>query len=149
MASNVNKATLLGRLGKDPEVKYTADGTAIARFSVATTEKYKDRSGESKEETSWHSCGAFGKAAEIIGEYCKKGDLIYIEGKIAYSKRTGDDGVERYYTDIKVRDFTLLGGKQDTGNSAPRRNAPQPQRREVANTGGSFDDVPLDDDIPF
>ena len=148
MASNVNKVTLLGRLGNDPELKYTQDGTAIARLSIATSEKFKDRSGEQQEKTEWHRCAAFGKAAEIIGEYCKKGDMIYAEGKIAYSKRTGDDGIERYFTDIKIRDFTLLGGKREEGAARPGAQRREPQRQESPKPA-NFDDVPFDDDIPF
>lgn len=143
MASNVNKVTLLGRLGSDPELKYTQDGNAIARLSIATSEKFKDRSGEQQEKTEWHRCAAFGKAAEIIGEYCKKGDMIYVEGKIAYSKRTGDDGIERYFTDIKIRDFTLLGGKREEG--AARPGAQRPSTPKPA----GFEDLPFEDDIPF
>lgn len=147
----VNHCTLLGNVGNEVEMKYTQAGTAVAKFSLATTEVYKDREGNKAEDTSWHRCVAFGKLGEIIGEYVKKGDPIYIEGQIKYGSYE-KDGVKHYTTDIRVNEMRLLVGKRDgadgTGNGTPRRNAPA-QRREPAQGKQSFDDVPFDDDIPF
>lgn len=136
-----SKTVLLGNVGQDPTIKTTQDGTCIAKFSLATTEKYKNRSGEMVEDVSWHNCSAFGKLAEIIGEYVKKGDPLFIEGRLRYSKSTGQDGVEKYWTEIKIDEMRMLGGKKDG-------NAPV-QRRDPAPAKANFDSVPFDDDIPF
>lgn len=145
----VNHCTLLGNVGNDVDLKFTQDGTAIAKFSLATTEIYKGRDGEKKEDVSWHRCVAFGKLAELIGEYVKKGDPLFIEGQIRYGSYE-KDGVKHYTTDIRVNEMRLLGGKRDegSGNGTPRRNAPA-KRREPEQGKQSFDDVPFDDDIPF
>lgn len=145
-----SKTTLLGNVGQDPTIKYTADGTCIAKFSLATTEKYKNRAGEQVEDVSWHNIFAFGKLAELIGEYVKKGDPLFVEGRLRYSRSTGQDGVEKFWTEIKVDEMRLLGGKRDSasGGERPQRSAPA-QRSEPAPANPSFDDVPFDDDIPF
>lgn len=140
----VNQVTLMGNTGNAPELKYTQGGTAVATFSLATTESYKDRDGNKKEETQWHRCKAFGKLAEVIGEYVGKGDPLFVQGGIRYGKYTGSDGVERYATEIRVEEIRLLGGKRDSEQRHPA------QRREPAPAKpANFDDVPFDDDIPF
>lgn len=143
----VNKITLIGNTGNDPEIKYSQGGDAFARFSLATTEQWKDKqSGEKKERVEWHRCIASGKLAEIIGEYVKKGDPVYVEGAVRYSKYTDKDGVEKYSTDIRVNEMRLLGGKRDgerqAGTTAKRKDPAQAKP-------ATFDDVPFDDDIPF
>lgn len=142
----VNRVTLMGNVGNAPELKYTQDGTAVAKFSLATTETYKGRDGEKKEATEWHRCVAWGKLAEIIGEYVAKGSPLYVEGAIKYGKYTDSAGIEKYSTDIKVDEMRLLAGKPDTGNGTPRNNAPQPAKRAPA---PAFDSEPFADDIPF
>lgn len=137
----VNDVVLLGNLGGDPEVKYTQGGSAVARFSVATTEAWTTKDGEKKEETSWHRVVAFKRLAEVCGEYLAKGDPVFIKGSIKYGKYTDKDGVERYSTDIVAREMRLLGGKRDGGKPQQSRQAPPKQ-------SASADDF-ADDDIPF
>ena len=148
--ASINKAIIVGHLGKDPEVRYTSGGDAIANFTVATSESWKDKNtGEKKEATEWHRCTAYRKLAEIVGEYLKKGSLVYIEGKITMRKWTDKEGQDRYTTEINVSEMKMLGVKpsggdrsedtQDSGDYAPppARDKPKP----------SFDD--LGEDIPF
>lgn len=142
----LNKVQIIGRVGKDPEVRYATNGDAIANFTVATSERYKDKqTGEAVEKTEWHNVSAFRRLGEIVGEYVRKGALIYIEGKIQ-TRKYEKDGIERYATSIIASEMKMLGGKSDgqqqQGQPRPATRAPAP--REQA-TG--FDD--MDDDIPF
>lgn len=110
----INKVMLIGNIGKDPEIRYGASGAAIANFSLATTESWKDKTtGEAKEQTEWHRCNAFGKTAEVIGQYVKKGAKIFIEGRLQTRKWTDKGNVERYITEIIVENMQMLGGKSD------------------------------------
>lgn len=137
----LNKAQIIGRVGKDPEVRYLTSGDAVVNISLATTEKWKDKStGESKEATEWHRINFFGRLAEIAGEYVQKGTLLYVEGKIKTRKWTDKDGVEKYSTEIIGETMKLLSSR---GDSQPRQQAPKPEQ----NHGGGFDD--MEDDIPF
>lgn len=142
----LNMAQIIGRLGKDPEVRYLPSGEAVANFSLATTEKWKDKaSGEQREETEWHRISTFGRLAEIVGQYVKKGDLIYVAGKIKTRKYTDKDGTERYATEVRASEMKMLGGKSDGGE---RQAAPEKSERKAAALAGSgFDD--MTDDIPF
>ena len=149
----LNNAQIIGYLGRDPEVRYLPGGEAVANFSIATTEKWKDKqSGEQREATEWHRINTFGKLAEIVGQYLKKGALVYVAGKIVTRKYTDKDGIERYATEIKADTMKMLGGR-DGGESghAQRQDAPQRQQRPSAapqaSQGSGFDD--MDDDIPF
>lgn len=145
--ASVNKVILVGNLGKDPEIRYMPNGDAAASFSIATSESWKDKTtGEKKELTEWHRCSAFGKLAEIIGQYLKKGSTVYVEGSIHTRKWQDKDGQDRYSTEIKVKDLKMLGGKPSggSGSSEPQRSSPSPQS---APSSGSFEDMP--DDIPF
>lgn len=120
MSRGTNMAILIGHVGNDPKVSFSQAGTCVAKLSVATTERYKNRDGEWKDETSWHNVTIFGKAAEAVGEYVKKGRQVYVRGRIKYSKTTGQDGIEKYFTDIIADDIQFLGeGKRD--GSAPQR----------------------------
>jgi single-strand DNA-binding protein len=113
---SVNKAILIGNLGKDPEVKYTPNGTAIAKFSLATNERYKDKEGNWQDRTEWHNIVAWQRLAEIAGEYLKKGGKVYIEGRI--QTRSWDDketGQKKYMTEIVAQDLVLLGGRGEGG----------------------------------
>ena len=108
---SVNKVILVGNLGKDPEVSYTQTGTAVAKFSLATTEKWNDKAtGEKKEKTDWHRLTCFGKKAELIGEWVKKGQQLYVDGRIQYGSYD-KSGQTIYTTDIIINDFQMLGGR--------------------------------------
>jgi single-strand DNA-binding protein len=137
--SSVNKATILGRIGKDPEVKYTSSGTAVASFSVATT--FKKAKGE--EETEWHRVVAWDRTAEVVGEYAKKGDLIYIEGRLRTRKWTDKGGNERDVTEIVTERIQLIGRtvKRDEVEQKPK-----PAAKPVDTSGGIED---MDSDIQF
>lgn len=143
----LNKVQLIGRVGKDPEVRYSTNGDAIANFTVATSERYKDKqTGEAVEKTEWHNVSAFRRLAEIIGEYVHKGSLIYIEGKIQ-TRKYEKDGVTHYATSIVASEMKMLGSK-DGGQQ--QQNQPRPQNKPAPSqsSGSGFDD--MDDDlIPF
>ena len=112
--ASLNKAIIIGHLGRDPETRYMTDGSPVTNFSVATTETWKDKtSGEKKEATEWHRINAFGKLAEICGQYLKKGSLVYLEGKMTSRKWTDKDGAERISFEIRADQMTMLGGKSD------------------------------------
>lgn len=143
MSNGVNEVRLIGNLGNDPEVKYTQGGMAVCSMSVATTSSRK-KDGERIEETQWHRVKAFGKLAEICGEYLRKGSKVYIAGSIRYSKHTGSDGVEKYFTDIIADEMRMLDGKRDGGNerqAKPAATRPAPAQTAAADFA--------DDDIPF
>jgi len=110
--ASVNKVILVGNLGRDPETRYMPNGEAVTNFSIATTETWKDKSGEKKEATEWHRITMYRKLAEIAAEYLKKGSSVYIEGKLQTRKWTDKDGVEKYTTEIIGDVMQMLGGKQ-------------------------------------
>lgn len=147
MARGVNKVILVGNLGSDPDVRYSQSGSAITTLSVATSESWKNKDGEQQERTEWHRCKAFGKLAEICGEYLKKGRQVYIEGSLRTEKYTDKSGVEKYATDIIMDQMQMLGGNQDGGQ---RRESVPPQRREPEPQSGQQSQLPAEDpDIPF
>lgn len=121
MARGVNKVILVGNLGNDPETKYTQGGMAVTTLSLATTSVRKDRDGNQQERTEWHRVKLFGKLGEIAGEYLKKGRQVYIEGSIRYDKFTGQDGVEKYFTDIIADEMQMLGGGGEGGGGGGAR----------------------------
>ncbi|MCW8828739.1 MAG: single-stranded DNA-binding protein [Gammaproteobacteria bacterium] len=166
MARGVNKVILVGNLGQDPEVRYTASGAAVANISVATSEQWTDKqSGQKQERTEWHRVVLFGRLGEIAGEYLKKGSQVYLEGKLQTRKWQDQNGQDRYSTEIVANEMQMLGGRsggasdynQGSSGGAPRQqSAPQQQQSggsaqqqpAQAPAGGSnFDD--FDDDIPF
>ena len=124
---SLNRVQLIGNLGKDPELRRTQSGTAVVSFSVATTEKFKGKDGQQKEETEWHNCTAWNKSAEILAQYLKKGSSVYIEGKLK-TRSWEDNGVKKYATDVVVREFQFLGGKQ--------------QGQQQNGDGGGFGEAP-------
>ncbi|HEY3299144.1 MAG TPA: single-stranded DNA-binding protein [Methylophilaceae bacterium] len=163
--ASVNKVILMGNLGRDPEVRYMPNGEAVANFSIATTENWKDKSGQKQEKTEWHNIVMYRKLAEIAGEYLKKGRPVYIEGRLQ-TRKWEKDGVTRYSTEIIADQMQMLGGKdggssnasydggddmnQDSGYSAEPARTSQPPRQSApaakpASSG--FDD--FEDDIPF
>ncbi len=147
MARGINKVILVGNLGNDPETKYTQGGMAITRISLATTSVRKDKEGNQQERTEWHRVVFFGKLGEIAGEYLRKGSSVYVEGSLRYDKYTGQDGVEKYSTDIVADEMQMLGGKGEGGAAAP---AQRPQRQAATSVPAAHD-LPdfQDDDIPF
>jgi single-strand DNA-binding protein len=135
----VNKHIGIGNLGRDPELRFMADGKAVTNFSYAITEKYKDKSGNQQEVTEWVTVATFGRLAEIAGEYLKKGSKVYVEGKMKTEKYTDKQGVEKYTTKIICEKLDILSSKSDM---------PQSAAKPAAAPAAGFDDMP-DDDIPF
>ena len=148
MARGVNKAIILGSLGQDPDIRYTAGGAAVANISIATNEQWKDKqSGEMQERTEWHRVVFFGRLAEIVGEYLRKGSQVYVEGRIQTRKWQDKEGKDRYTTEIVANEMQMLGSKSG-GTTASFDQSQQPQQSApAAPAKGSNDD--FDDDIPF
>jgi len=142
MASRgVNKVILIGNLGKDPETKYMPSGDAVANFSLATSESWKDKqSGETKEQTEWHNIVAFRRLAEICGEYLRKGSQVYIEGKLKTRKWQDKEGHDRYTTEIEVFQLQMLGDRGQAGGSS---GAPSGQKPAPDTTAEFEDDIPF------
>ena len=153
MARGVNKAIIVGNLGRDPEVRYTANGSAVANITVATSESWKDKqSGERQEKTEWHRVVFFGRLAEIAEEYLKKGSQVYIEGSIRTQKwQDKESGQDRYTTEIVARDMQMLGSRGGEASGASDDDYSSATRSATASSGGgaSGGDADLDDDIPF
>lgn len=170
--ASVNKAILIGNLGKDPEVRYMPSGDAIANINIATTDSYKDREGVKQERTEWHRVAFFGKLAEIVGQYLKKGAPVYIEGRIQTRKWQDKTGQDRYTTEIIATDMKMLGSRNASGGgssgsgsdtaypyspeeaepqprAAPRSAAPPTARNPVPPSSPPAGAGDLDDDIPF
>ncbi|MEI6306595.1 MAG: single-stranded DNA-binding protein [Deltaproteobacteria bacterium] len=140
--ASLNKVMLIGNLGKDPEVRYTASGQAVASFNLATSEKFKNKNGESEERTEWHRITLWSRLAEIAGEYLTKGKTVYIEGRLQTRKWQDNSGNERYTTEIVGEKMQMLSPKGES-----RRDADIPANPA---TGGGFEEPPFqDDDIPF
>ena len=157
MSKSVNKVILVGHLGKDPEVKFTPSGTPVAKFTLATNERFKDKDGNWQDRTEWHSLVAWQRTAEIIGEYCKKGSQVYIEGRLKTdSWDDKETGQKKYRTDIVVNELVLLGGRG--GGASESGGGFSQSRGASAGAGNNFDQrAPepehasqiTDDDIPF
>jgi single-strand DNA-binding protein len=153
--ASVNKVILIGNLGRDPETRYLPSGDAVTNISVATSEKWKDKSGETQEHTEWHRVAFFGKLAEIAGEYLKKGSPVYVEGRIRTRKWQDKEGQDKYSTEIVADRMQMLGSRGGgSGGSEPMSREPaaagaggggKPQQSKKG--GGAFDQ--MDDDIPF
>ena len=131
---SVNKVVLVGHLGGDPETRFTPSGAAVANFNIATNESWKDANGDLQDKTEWHRCVMFGKTAELAGELLKKGQLVYMEGKLQTRNWEDKDGIKRYTTEVVCDMFTMLGRKIDTENS-----------QQAAPTSNSDEE----DDLPF
>jgi single-strand DNA-binding protein len=166
--ASVNKVILIGNLGKDPETRYLPSGDAVTNISVATTDTWKDKSGEKQEHTEWHRVAFFGKVAEIAGEYLKKGSPVYVEGRIRTRKWQDKEGNDKYSTEIVADRMQLLGGRGGGGESMMREPSGASSgggggggsgsgggaaaggggaKAAPARKGGAFDE--MDDDIPF
>ena len=142
----INKVTLIGHLGKDPELRTLENGTAVANFSVATNEGYKDKNGEWQDHTEWHNVVAWRDLAERAEKALKKGKLVYLEGKLSTRKYTGTDGVERYATDVVASAFRLLEKKE--GGSSPDKFPSEPPAQYATSNaaepaGATADDLPF------
>jgi len=133
---SVNKVVLVGHLGGDPETRFTPSGAAVANFNIATNESWRDSNGELQDKTEWHRCVMFGKSAEMSGELLKKGQLVYLEGKLQTRNWEDKDGVKRYTTEVVCDIFTMLGRKMD--NNGGR-----------ATPVDAVDAVDDEDDLPF
>ena len=155
MARGVNKVILLGNLGRDPEVKYTQSGMAVARFSLATTDRAKDKDGNWQDKTEWHNLVAFGRTAEVAGEYLKKGRTIYIEGALRTSSWDDkESGQKKYKTEVIVNDLVMVGGQRDGGEGGGRGGARSgnnfDQRApEQEESQAPASETITDEDIPF
>jgi single-strand DNA-binding protein len=147
--ASVNKVILIGNLGADPETRYLPSGDAVTNIRIATTDAWKDKSGEKQEHTEWHRVAFFGKLAEIAGEYLKKGSPVYVEGRIRTRKWQDKDGQDRYSTEIVADRMQLLGGRAGGSEAMPREPAAAVSGTPKAapRKGGGFDE--MDDDIPF
>ena len=145
---SVNKAILIGRLGRDPEVRQMPNGEAVCNFSIATSETWKDQHGQKQERTEWHAITLYRRMAEVAGQYLKKGSLVYIEGRIQSRKYTGKDGIERTAYEIIGSEMKMLGGKAEgSSESANTAEPPAPPRRQApAAPAQPVDDI---DEIPF
>ncbi len=149
--ASVNKVIIIGNVGQDPEVRYTANGVAVVNLSVATSRKWKDKSGDKQEETEWHRVVAYDRTAEVIGDYVKKGSRIYIEGRLKTRKWEDKEGVERYTTEIVTEQLQLMGDRNRDEEDRPtryqRENRAPAKKTSSTKTNTGFDD--MDDDIPF
>ena len=161
--ASVNRVILLGNVGQDPEMRYLPSGEAVAKFSIATSETWKDKAGSKQERTDWHRIEFIGRTAEIVGEYVKKGRQVYVEGSVRYDKWTDKEGVEKLLTKIKGDKLTLMGSREggggsdtsyddtEKGGSTPRSTGQPMGSGSPAGTGApkkaKRDD--FDDDIPF
>jgi single-strand DNA-binding protein len=143
--ASVNKVTLIGNLGKDPEVRYMQNGDPVANFSLATSESWTGKSGEKQERTEWHRVEVFGKTAQVVRDYCSKGKQVYIEGSIRYDEWTDKDGNKKYMTKIRVSGpnsrLVLLGGRGGGGGSS--------SEPDHSDSGPAQDFQVGDDDVPF
>ena len=164
MAKSVNKVILIGNLGKDPEMKYTPGGTAVAKFTLATNERFKDKDGNWADRTEWHNLVAFQRTAEVAGEYLKKGRTVYIEGSLrTNSWDDKESGQKKYRTEIIVNDLVLLGGPREGGgegggygggraaagkSSGYDQRTPESEGPQSVPSGGGGPEI-TDEDIPF
>ena len=154
--ASINKVILIGNLGKDPEVRYTPDNSAIANITLATTHTWKDKqSGDKKEETEWHRVSFFGRLAEIAGEYLKKGSPVYVEGRLRTRKWQDKQGNDRYTTEIVANDMQMIGGRSGGGGAGAREGGgtetrePRESREPGEPVTSSTERDAFDDDIPF
>jgi single-strand DNA-binding protein len=148
VARSLNKATIIGNLGADPEVRSTSGGTRVASFSVATSRSWTSREGGQQEKTEWHRIVAWAKLADVVERYLKKGDRVYVEGEIQYRQYEDKDGVTKYMTEINAREMIMLGGRDGDGGDRSGAGA-------GAGTSSGYDDFQAppvsdnDDDLPF
>jgi single-strand DNA-binding protein len=152
--ASVNKVILVGNLGRDPETRYTTGGDAVTNIRVATTDTWKDKSGEKQEKTEWHTVVFFGRQAEIAGEYLKKGRQVYIEGRLQTRKWQDKEGQDRYTTEIVADRMQMLGSREGSGapvaaEPSERASAAEPRAGKSGGAAAKKNVDDLDDDIPF
>lgn len=150
--ASLNRATLIGNLGKAPEIRYTPDGAAVCNVSIATTSTWRDKaSGERREETEWHRVVFYGRLAEIAGEYLKKGRTVFVEGRLKTRKwQDKDSGVDRYSTEIIAEQMQMLGGREDGQTSEAKAAAGRAKGRSAPVPAPAAGSAALDEsDIPF
>lgn len=147
--SSLNKAMIIGRVGEDPQVRNTQANTTVANFSVATSERYKDKNGEQQETTEWHRVVAWARLAEICQEYLKKGSLVYIEGPITTKQWEDKDGQKRYTTEIKALTMQMLDTKGDSGGQGSRGSGSGRPQSQNQDSQPAVDLSDMDDDLPF
>jgi len=153
MARGVNKVILIGNLGADPETRYMPSGAAVTNLRLATTDQWRDRqSGEQQERTEWHRVVLFGRLAEVAAEYLRKGSQVYIEGRLQTRKWQGQDGADRYTTEVVANDMQMLGGRGGGGGYQTAAAEPAdelaPSSPQASSSGGAASED-FDDDIPF
>ncbi|HOP40129.1 MAG TPA: single-stranded DNA-binding protein [Geobacteraceae bacterium] len=146
---SLNKVMLIGNLGRDPEVRYTTSGTAVASFSLATSERFKNRNGDWEDRTEWHNVTLWGRLAEIAGEYLAKGRTVYIEGRLQTRKWQDREGRDRYTTEVVAEKMQMLGGRGEGGGV--RQGAGRTADDSGLGEGSGFEEPVFnpDDDIPF
>ena len=153
MASSLNRATIIGRLGGKPPLRHTNSGTAVTNFSVATNEYWRDRDGEARERTTWHQVSAWARLAEICNEYLEKGSRVYIEGPIRNRQYETNEGVTRYVTEIVATDMTMLGGPNGNGsngsNGEVQNNSEESDEASQESTETPSDGDVDESDLPF
>ncbi len=150
MARGINKVILVGNLGNDPDIRYTAGGAAVANISLATTDSWRDKeSGEQQDRTEWHRIVFFGRLAEIVGEYLRKGSQVYVEGRLQTRKWQDKTGNDRYTTEIVANEMQMLGGRGGDMQSNNRAPAPMSEPSAPASASPATDNDFVDDDIPF
>ena len=142
---SVNKVILLGNLGKDPDLRYTPSGKAVATFSLATSERWTSQDGQKQENTTWHNIVAWGKQAETMKEYLTKGRQVYIEGRIANRSYEDKEGNKKYISEVVVQSFSFVGNKGSSGNGGGQTTPPEPTAETAPDAGSSE----TDDDLPF
>ncbi|KKN76169.1 hypothetical protein LCGC14_0373640 [marine sediment metagenome] len=147
---SLNKVLIIGNLGQDPELRYLPSGDAVVNLSVATTDRWKDKTtGEDREKVEWHRVSFFGRRAEVIGEFFAKGDPIFVEGSLQTRKWQDKEGNDRYSTDIKGRDFQFLKAKGEGGGSQPRSRAAEDEDQSRTAPADAEKQEEFDDNIPF
>ena len=147
--ASINKVILIGNLGKDPEIRYMPNGDAVTNITMATTETWKDKTGEKQEKTEWHRITFYRKLAEIAGEYLKKGRSVYVEGRLETRKWTDKAGVDRYTTEVIASDMKMLGSKPSSSFEVESKNDSTPISKNVPTSENSSGFEDMDDDIPF
>ena len=147
MAGSLNKVILIGNLGADPEIKEMADGTKMAKFSIATTETYKNKQGERVSNTDWHNIVLWRGIAQVAEQYLKKGDSVLIEGKIKNRSWEDENGVKKYATDIQGDNMTMLGSKREQSNQG--YHAPEQTQEPATRLTGQADSDSTENDLPF
>lgn len=146
MARSLNKATLIGNVGGDPDVRTTASGARVAKLSLATSRSFQDRAGQQQERTQWHRLTFFGRLVDVVEQWVKKGDRLYVEGRIEYSQTQDEQGNARYWTDVIVYEMIMLGSR---GGVEGEQGAPRSGGHEPAAQGASAPVAEPDDDLPF